>query len=58
MVMCHLWGDTIDELYAMADRIGVARRWLQRPPKASWTHSGFRSQIEMRMSVGRDGACH
>jgi uncharacterized protein DUF4031 len=36
--MCHMWADTMDELYAMVDRIGVARRWLQQPPKASWTH--------------------
>lgn len=38
MVMCHMWADTLDELLAMADRIGVARRWLQQPPKASWVH--------------------
>lgn len=38
MVMCHMWADTLDELLTMADRIGVARRWLQQPPKASWVH--------------------
>lgn len=38
MVMCHLWADTLDELYAMVDRIGVQRKWLQQPPKASWVH--------------------
>jgi hypothetical protein len=38
MVMCHMWADCLDELLAMADRIGVARRWLQQPPKASWVH--------------------
>lgn len=38
MVMCHMWADTLDELLAMADRIGVARKWLQQPPKASWVH--------------------
>lgn len=38
MIMCHMWADTLDELHAMADRIGVARRWFQRPPKASWEH--------------------
>ena len=38
MIMCHLWADSQDELFAMADRIGVARKWFQRPPKASWEH--------------------
>lgn len=27
MVMCHMIADTAAELHAMADRIGVARRW-------------------------------
>lgn len=31
MVMCHMIADTDDELVAMADRIGVARRWHQHP---------------------------
>lgn len=38
MVMCHLWADTLDELMAMVDKIGVQRKWLQQPPKASWVH--------------------
>ena len=38
MVMCHMWADTLDELLAMVDRIGVARKWLQKPPHASWVH--------------------
>ena len=33
MRMCHMLADTDDELHAMADRIGVARRWHQAPPK-------------------------
>jgi hypothetical protein len=38
MVMCHMIGDTLDELHAMADTIGVARRWFQSSPPASFPH--------------------
>lgn len=38
MIMCHMIADTPDELHAMADRIGVARRWFQQPPSASFWH--------------------
>lgn len=38
LVMCHMWADSLEELLTMADRIGVARKWLQQPPKASWVH--------------------
>lgn len=45
LIMCHMWADTREELFAMADRIGVARRWFQRPAgtglpgmDASWEH--------------------
>lgn len=31
MKMCHMIADTDEELHAMADRIGVARRWFQLP---------------------------
>ena len=29
LIMCHMIADTEAELHAMADRIGVARRWHQ-----------------------------
>lgn len=31
MKMCHMIADTTEELLAMADRIGVSRRWIQKP---------------------------
>lgn len=33
MVMCHMIGDTDEELHAMADLIGVDRKWHQAPPE-------------------------
>lgn len=31
MVMCHMIADSTEELLGMVDRIGVARRWIQKP---------------------------
>lgn len=46
MMMCHLWADSLDELLAMVDRIGVQRKWIQghatlsfgKYRDASWVH--------------------
>jgi hypothetical protein len=54
MVMCHLWADSLDELLEMADRIGVARKWLQQPPKASWVH--FDISLSRKVFALREGA--
>ena len=38
MKMCHMIADSTEELLAMADRIGVARKWIQ---KAGTPHEHF-----------------
>ncbi|TIN82161.1 DUF4031 domain-containing protein [Mesorhizobium sp.] len=46
MIMCHMWADTLEELFAMVDRIGVQRKWIQghaelsigKAKRASWVH--------------------
>ena len=37
MVMCHMAADTSAELVAMAERIGVNRRWIQKRGSV-WEH--------------------
>lgn len=29
MLMCHMVADSLDELHAMADAIGIKRKWFQ-----------------------------
>jgi len=53
MVMCHMLADTDDELHAMADRIGVARRWHQ---KASTPHSHYDICLSKRAQAVAAGA--
>lgn len=57
LLMCHMWADTREELFAMANRIGVQRKWFQRPPglgvagmDASWEHFDI-AQSKRAMAV-------
>jgi len=36
MMMCHMIADTLPELHAMADKIGIQRKWFQN--KSSVPH--------------------
>lgn len=38
MVMCHMVADTEEELHAMADLIGIDRKWYQYPQKSRYPH--------------------
>jgi hypothetical protein len=62
MRMCHMWADSDEELLAMADRIGVQRKWIQGHPElsfgkhrnASWVH--FDIAMNKRAMAVRFGA--
>ena len=54
MQMCHMWADSLDELLLAAVKIGVPVKWLQSPPKASWTH--FDVSLSMKAKALAQGA--
>jgi len=53
MIMCHMVADTRAELLAMADAIGVARKWIQ---KAGTTHEHFDVCLSSRAKAVKLGA--
>lgn len=53
MKMCHMIADSTDELLAMADRIGVDRKWLQ---KAGTAHEHFDIALSKRGAAVAAGA--
>lgn len=63
MVMVHMLADSDDELHAMADRIGVARRWHQAPPKHDSHYDICLSKKALAVKAGaveigcREAAC-
>lgn len=62
MIMCHLWADTLEELLAMVDKIGVQRKWIQghqslsfgKHRNASWVH--FDIALTKKAAAIRHGA--
>ena len=52
MVMCHMLADTDEELHAMADKIGVARRWHQAPPAHPSHYDIAQSKRKLAIAAG------
>lgn len=52
MVMCHMVADSEEELHAMADKIGVARRWWQAPPRHDSHYDIALSKRALAVSAG------
>jgi hypothetical protein len=63
MKMSHMIADTDEELHAMADRIGVVRRWHQGPPNHDSHYDIAVSKRALAIAAGarpislRDLAC-
>jgi hypothetical protein len=53
MKICHMIADSTEELLAMADRIGVSRKWLQ---KAGTHHEHFDIALSKRALAIEAGA--
>lgn len=52
MVMCHMVADTDEELHRMADQIGVARRWHQKPGTAHSHYDICKAKRAKALSLG------
>ena len=60
MRMSHMIADTLDELHAMADCLGLQRKWFQEgPPKHTLPHYDICDSFRLRalsmgaVSIGR-----
>lgn len=60
MHMCHLIADTEEELMAMADKIGVQRKWLQAPaPRHPYPHFDIcKSKRAAAVKAGAKECCN
>jgi hypothetical protein len=51
MIMCHLWADSLDELLAAVDAIGVQRKWIQGHPTLSFGKHSNASYVHFDISL-------
>lgn len=52
MIMCHMMADSTEELNTMADKIGVARKWIQKAG-TKWEHYDIcKSKRAKAVSIG------
>jgi len=52
LIMCHMLADSEQELHAMADLIGVSRRWHQSPPQHDSHHDIALSKRALVIAAG------
>jgi hypothetical protein len=52
MRMCHMIADFDEELHMMADRIGVQRKWWQRPPEHDSHYDIAASKVALAVKAG------
>ena len=50
MIMCHMVADTLDELHAMADKIGIKRKWFQE--KSTLHYDVSKSKKKLAIEFG------
>lgn len=47
---CHVWADSVPELHAAAQAVGLKREWFQSfPDKASWNHYDCNPRIRQML---------
>lgn len=51
---CHMFSDSLEELHAMAAKIGMRRSWFQGPPEHKFPH--YDVSTTYRMHAVRNGA--